>query len=440
MDLPERLLGSPAPAVVGVIGSGGKSSIIALLARKFSRRGERVLVSTTTRVYPFPGLALVENLSDIRRALSPGRAVFLGRRLDSEGKLEGPVGPGLPILRDQADRILIEGDGARRHPLKIHLPRDPALPSGVDLALMILGASALGRAAGAETIHRFGRAPVPSAFREGEPIEPDPVARMALAPEGYRGKAGGAPLRILVNQADENPEGASALAASLRRLWTGPIIMGSARRAIFEAIAPAPARPALILLAAGGGRRWPGDKLRARLGRFSVLEWSLRAWRNLALEDRILVARAGRESAARAEGFRFLLCEGAERGMSESLRCGLEGLPAGADGVVIALADMPALRPDTLRRFLSSVAGAPGRVHRLRYRGRSGHPVYIPRARFGELRALSGDRGPRDVIDSWEPIELESEDEGVILDLDRPADAGRLECLLMEERGDDEAR
>jgi molybdenum cofactor cytidylyltransferase len=430
---------------VGVLGSGGKTTLLSLLARELSADGSRVLVTTSTKVYPFPGLPLLEDPLALPFAFRESRVLFLGQQIGANGKLAGPNPMNINMLREFADYILIEADGARRRPLKVHLPHDPVLPPGVDLAVMILGASAIGQPVSPELVHRLEHAPEHAperwALREGKPLLAESAAKMAL--DRYREKAGVAPLRILVNQEDANPDGARELALEIRRRWTGPIIVGSTKPAEFKLLDSPGSRPALVMLAAGGSRRWPGDKRYALLGDRSVLDWSLDAWRNFALEDRILVLQLGDEKSAekgRAAGFRPVVCEHAERGMSESLGAGIAAIGPDASGAMLALADMPALRPSTLRRLLAAAAETPDKVLRPRYNGRAGHPVYIPRERFDEITALTGDRGPRDVIDSWGPISLDLNDEGVVLDLDKPADADRLECLLMEDRKDDEAR
>ncbi len=442
MNLPQIILGEPLPQVVTVFGSGGKTALLTLLARHLSAGASRVLLSTSTKVYPFPNFPMVDDPSALAAAFEQSPVVFLGRQLDGEGKLIGPEPLNLIALRQLADFILIEGDGARRRPLKVHQPHDPMVPAGSDLAIMVLGAGALGQIVDESTLHRTPKVLSRWGLAGGEPIVAESVARMALDPEGYRGKAGALPFRILVNQADANPEGAGELAAALRRRWTGPIIVGSAEAGEMKPWAPAPARPALILLAAGASSRWPGEKLHAQIGSRSVLEWSLAAWRHSALEDRLLVHRPGdNQSAATAlaAGFRPVLCEQPEKGMSESIRAGLAAISGDASGAVLALGDMPALSSATLKRLLTAIDENPDRAQRPRYEGRPGHPVHIPRSRFAEIAALTGDRGPRDVLESWHPIYLDVEDEGVVLDLDRPAEADRVECHLMEVRENDEA-
>ncbi len=443
MDLLEIILGQPTPRVVGVIGSGGKTSLLTLLVRELTAHGSRVLVTTTTQVYPFPDLPMVDDPARLPAAFQEHAAVFLGRALEEDGKLTGPESLDLGDLRGQADRVLVEGDGARRRPLKVHRPHDPVLPPQVDLAIMVLGASALGERASEETVHRLHKAPTHWNLRPGATLDAATVARMATDAEGYRGKAGGAAMRILVNQADANPDGALQLCEALGRVWSGPILRGSVQRGEVELAEAGSSRPSVILLAAGASERWPGDKLHARLGGRSLLEWSLAPWRNLPVDERILVHRKGDEAsrkAAREAGFRAVVCEEPEDGMSASIRAGFAALGRGAGGVLLTLGDMPAIRMSTLKRLLSAVGERPDRVLRPRQGDRPGHPVHLPRSRFEEIAGLTGDRGPRDVLESWDPIYLDVDDEGVILDLDKPAEAARLECLLMEVREDDEAR
>ncbi len=442
MTHPTTLLGNPLPKVVTVFGSGGKTALLTLLARQLSTKGARVLLSTSTKVYPFPYFPMEDDPSALKAAFEQSPVVFLGLKINAEGKYPGPEPLDLAALRGLADFILIEGDGARRRPLKVHQPHDPVVPDGSDLAIMVLGASALGRIVDECSLHRLSKALPRWGLAEGEPIEAESVAGIALDAEGYRGKAGNTPLRILVNQADANPSCAHELASALRRRWTGPIFVGSAEAGTIEALDASASRPALILLAAGASSRWPGEKLHAQIGSRSVLEWSLAAWRSSALEDRVLVHRPGDDPSAAAAlkaGFRPVVCERAERGMSESIRAGFAAINREASGAILALGDMPALSSATLKRLLSTIDENPDRAMRPRYQDRPGHPVHIPRERFEEIAALTGDRGPRDVLESWHPIYLDVEDEGVVLDLDKPAEADRVECHLMEVRENDEA-
>jgi molybdenum cofactor cytidylyltransferase len=96
--------------------------------------------------------------------------------------------------------------------------------------------------------------------------------------------------------------------------------------------------------------------------------------------------------------------------------------------VVVMLADMPAIRVDTLKALLRAwLARSEAACAVLRYRGRRGHPVVFGSSAFDGLLALSGDRGAARLIDSLTPIFLDVDDPGILNDIDTPADLMQLE-------------
>ena len=120
-----------------------------------------------------------------------------------------------------------------------------------------------------------------------------------------------------------------------------------------------------ILLAAGRGSRFGGDKLIAPLsssapGAPAGTPLGVAAARNLvaALPDSIAVVRPGDVGLSRllgATGIRVVECPDADAGMGASLACGACAA-ADADGWVVALADMPWIEANTLRGLLERLA------------------------------------------------------------------------------------
>ncbi len=182
-------------------------------------------------------------------------------------------------------------------------------------------------------------------------------------------------------------------------------------------------RPVIVgvLLAAGAGSRFGGDKLRAPLPDGTPL--GVRAARALrGGVDRALAVVRPEDSALaallEAEGMEVVPFPGAEDGMGASLAFGV-GSAAEADGWVVALADMPFVQRETVENVAERLRSgawiaAPGR------RGRRGHPVGFTRALFAELIWLGGDRGARVLLERYASrVELfESDDEGILLDVD----------------------
>lgn len=443
------MLGAPSAAwrgrLIAVLGSGGKTSLLAWLARELAQEHPRVLLSTSTKVGFFAGLPLVEDPRALPAAFAASRVVFLGRRLPAEAgrvKLGGLPDLDAAALVELADVVLIEADGARGRPLKVHLPHDPELPAAADLAIAVVGASALAAPASEATVHRLERAPASWELRAGEIPTPRRVARALLAPEGTLGKTGAVPTRFLINQAEAWPAEAAALAAALAAVWPGAIVTGSAQRGEFTLVSaapgggpPAPARAAvsLVLAAAGRGERFGADKRRFLLNGAPLLHWALGAHARLPLLQRILVLGPGDDALAdeaRARGWQVAPNPDPAAGLASSWQAGLAAVKRDAAGALLALADLPAIRRETLTVLLAAVAAAPARALRPRHAGQLGHPYYLPRKDFPALLAA---RGERVAAALPEPFPLDSADPGVILDLDRPDQAGALSALLPQE-------
>ena len=126
--------------LISVIGSGGKTTLLRYLSRRLTGT---VILTTSTRIYPFPEIPLVTVDSErvLRTTLAENRVVCLGTPLEN-GKLTAPA-LGFEALKDMADHVLVEADGAAGHPLKAHRPWEPVIPACSDLTVCVVGASGL---------------------------------------------------------------------------------------------------------------------------------------------------------------------------------------------------------------------------------------------------------------------------------------------------------
>jgi len=183
-----------------------------------------------------------------------------------------------------------------------------------------------------------------------------------------------------------------------------------------------------ILLAAGQGSRFGGEKLLAKLADGTPV--GIQSVRNLkqALTDVIAVTRpedADFRVLLHAEGIRVEICPRAHEGMGASLAHGVLAT-YDADAWIIALGDMPRIRPATIRLIAAALAGGAAIVAPV-YRGTRGHPVGFSGAQREALAALSGDAGARDILRAERNITLlDCDDPGVLADIDTPADLARI--------------
>lgn len=113
------------------------------------------------------------------------------------------------------------------------------------------------------------------------------------------------------------------------------------------------------------------------------------------------------------------------QGLATSLARGIAALPAGIEGVAIALADMPRLSEGHLARLLAAFEPERGGAICVPvFRGRRGHPVLFAARFFAEIERLRGDEGARPVIARNARVvrEVEVGDDGVLVDIDTEAD------------------
>jgi molybdenum cofactor cytidylyltransferase len=180
-----------------------------------------------------------------------------------------------------------------------------------------------------------------------------------------------------------------------------------------------------ILLAAGTGSRFGGDKLLHPLPDGVAI--AAHAARNLLAAglNVTAVVRPGDFPLAdmlEQEGCAVTVCPGVIRGMGASLAHAIAS-ERGADGWVVALADMPKIMPATIAAVAAALRQG-GRIVAPQFNNQRGHPVGFGAALYSELIALDGDQGARMVLDKHrDSLQLiECADAGVLYDIDRKTD------------------
>jgi molybdenum cofactor cytidylyltransferase len=181
-----------------------------------------------------------------------------------------------------------------------------------------------------------------------------------------------------------------------------------------------------VLLAAGRSVRFGGDKLLVAIEDGAPI--GVAALKNLAaaVDSVLAVVRPGDAALAAAlgaQGARVTECPDAARGMGESLAWGVRGTPAAA-AWLIALADMPWVRPATIGRVVDALRRGAS-IAAPSWQGRQGHPVGFAACHYSELIALSGDIGARPIIERHGLVLVDAEDAGVVRDVDAPQDLVR---------------
>lgn len=158
-------LGLGAGEVVALVGAGGKTTALQLLAEELVAGGRRVIVTTTTAmlrtqmeaVGPLLMLADGGDLgSRLAEALGPGGTVALALRDGERGKVVGLTLADIGRVRalGLADDILVEADGSRGLPFKAFAPHEPQVPPVATTIVDVAGLDALGLPLTDEHVHR----------------------------------------------------------------------------------------------------------------------------------------------------------------------------------------------------------------------------------------------------------------------------------------------
>ena len=221
------------PGITAIIGSGGKSTLLRALGLELMRAGSRVLLCTTTHMFPVagvpwdgssrrldavpwkPGTSHVPGCTcEACTGMSRGSICQTGSLDPQTGKLSSPAEP-LDELAQRFDYVLAEADGSKRLPLKAHAAWEPVIPAGTANVVWVVGASGFDKPI-SETVHR------PELFCERCGCKPTDTAtpeRVAQALNAEMRIPSLNNARIILNQVDTlaDPTMADRFEAALNR-------------------------------------------------------------------------------------------------------------------------------------------------------------------------------------------------------------------------------
>lgn len=186
----------------------------------------------------------------------------------------------------------------------------------------------------------------------------------------------------------------------------------------------APGRTCLVLLAAGLSTRFgAADKLAQPVGGRPLAMHAAETLVTIPFLARIAVV-AGDTSLP---GYRTVLNPHPEAGQSGSLRLGVAAaLEIAPDAILVALADMPLVTADLIRRLLVTADG-PAAIVASHDGQRPQPPALFGSDHFAALLETSGDQGARDLIRSGNFVQADPRE---LIDVDAPADLEALRDLF----------
>ncbi len=188
---------------------------------------------------------------------------------------------------------------------------------------------------------------------------------------------------------------------------------------------------AAVVLSAGESRRMGRPKALLPIGGLSFLERIVKSLRATKVEKVIVVLGHNPEeiqTKIRHLPVTVLVNSDYAQGQLSSLIVAIRALEAEKlDGILVHLVDHPFLNPDLVNLMIDRFYESKKLIVVPTCKGRRGHPVIFSSRLFGELLSAPMDQGAKSVVHAHaaETLEIESDDEGITLDIDTPEDYRR---------------
>lgn len=242
MNLSNLILNNPHH-IVAVIGSGGKTTLIRMLAKE-NRSAKRVFISNTLNMERIPETEIDFVDYEFRQDYSlcdysnPGVYV-LAYDIDQDNTLRGLP---LEVLEKQMDCFelcLIECDESRQRPLKAWRANEPVLPASTDITLGVLDITSLGRKISVETVHNLDVFCDLTSKKVGDIITRADIKQLVLDPKMMFRTAKGQKV-LFINKVEDGilTDYARGLAREIALSPASPdvILIGSLNRQTYEVV------------------------------------------------------------------------------------------------------------------------------------------------------------------------------------------------------------
>jgi CTP:molybdopterin cytidylyltransferase MocA len=185
----------------------------------------------------------------------------------------------------------------------------------------------------------------------------------------------------------------------------------------------------IVVLAAGGATRFGNLKQLALLDGRPLLAHVL--GRAVAVAGSSVSVVIGARAAAIAPlvnrfNASLIINRDWTEGIASSIRLAVQRVPGASAGAMLLLADQLGVSSADLQQLADLWRRQPGCIAAARYGGTLGVPAIFPRALFGELLELRGDRGAQRLLRRYQARVVALQLPGAALDVDTPEDLQRL--------------
>jgi molybdenum cofactor cytidylyltransferase len=187
---------------------------------------------------------------------------------------------------------------------------------------------------------------------------------------------------------------------------------------------------AALILAGGRSSRMGALKPLLPLGGRLVIEGVINLFREAGIADIIVVVGYQAEQIIpllEDQGVRWVKNEHYDRGMFSSVQTGVKKIAADCRAFFLSPADIPLVRPATLKKLSAAYRERKMEVYHPCYGQRRGHPPLIAAALIPSIFAFAEPGGLRALLSHHEAASLnvDCDDPGILIDLDTPEDYER---------------
>lgn len=193
--------------MISIVGAGGKSTTMEILAKDFKTLGKKVLVTTTTTIFEAQNKDCDKYfLGKLPEGYLPkeGTITILGKKVE-DTKIRG-ISPEEVVeifSREVFDIILIEADGARMKALKAPGSHEPVVVPISTMTIGVIGLDSVGNPLDQDHVHRPEILSQLLQVETGHIIEAEDLVKLVLHQEGLFKKSHGKKVLFLNKASNE---------------------------------------------------------------------------------------------------------------------------------------------------------------------------------------------------------------------------------------------
>ncbi len=182
-----------------------------------------------------------------------------------------------------------------------------------------------------------------------------------------------------------------------------------------------------IVLAAGLSSRMHKNKLLLPYRGKPIVEHVVRALENSQVGEMVIVIGHEAEKireALRDYSVKWVLNEQYSKGMSSSLKAGVQAISSSAEGMLISLGDQPLVSAAEIDLLIDAFKQSGKKIIVPVFEAKRGNPVLFHCQYKEEMMKIQGDKGGRDLLktNAAEVFAVEMPTDHVLRDIDLPAD------------------